>query len=127
MSEVRQGSKSPMAKKSKKKGKKGEEEEVTDGEKCKSDGSKSSCNNKKDTYMKRDSLTASHFRVDACWKGYTQIGMKMKGGKRVPNCVPAGAKKKADGAGCCKKRSVWADGYKPDQKMLSIDSYYSRK
>jgi hypothetical protein len=23
-----------------------------------------------------------------CWKGYTQYGMKMKGGKEVPNCVP---------------------------------------
>ena len=25
----------------------------------------------------------------ACWKGYTQVGMKMKGGKEVPNCVPS--------------------------------------
>jgi hypothetical protein len=24
----------------------------------------------------------------ACWKGYQQIGMKMKGGRPVPNCVP---------------------------------------
>ena len=23
-----------------------------------------------------------------CWKGYEQIGMKMKDGKKVPNCVP---------------------------------------
>jgi hypothetical protein len=23
-----------------------------------------------------------------CWKGYEQIGMKTKGGKEVPNCVP---------------------------------------
>ena len=23
-----------------------------------------------------------------CWKGYKQIGMKMKNGKEVPNCVP---------------------------------------
>jgi hypothetical protein len=23
-----------------------------------------------------------------CWKGYEQIGMKDKGGKQVPNCVP---------------------------------------
>ena len=23
-----------------------------------------------------------------CWKGYEQIGMKKKGGKQVPNCVP---------------------------------------
>ena len=25
---------------------------------------------------------------DACWKGYKQVGMKNKGGKQVPNCVP---------------------------------------
>ncbi len=25
---------------------------------------------------------------DPCWKGYEQIGMKDKGGKEVPNCVP---------------------------------------
>jgi len=24
----------------------------------------------------------------ACWKGYEAIGMKMKNGKKVPNCVP---------------------------------------
>jgi hypothetical protein len=24
----------------------------------------------------------------ACWAGYKQVGMKDKGGKRVPNCVP---------------------------------------
>jgi len=25
---------------------------------------------------------------EACWKNYKQIGMKKKGGKTVPNCVP---------------------------------------
>ena len=25
---------------------------------------------------------------DACWTGYKQVGMKDKGGKKVPNCVP---------------------------------------
>jgi len=24
----------------------------------------------------------------ACWAGYEAIGMKNKGGKKVPNCVP---------------------------------------
>ena len=23
-----------------------------------------------------------------CWKGYEMIGMKTKGGRKVPNCVP---------------------------------------
>ena len=27
---------------------------------------------------------------DACWKGYTAIGMKEKNGRKVPNCVPVG-------------------------------------
>ena len=27
---------------------------------------------------------------DACWKGYTAVGMKMKDGRKVPNCVPVG-------------------------------------
>ena len=26
--------------------------------------------------------------ADACWSGYKQVGMKNKGGKQVPNCVP---------------------------------------
>ncbi len=26
---------------------------------------------------------------DPCWKGYTQVGMKKKGGREVPNCVPS--------------------------------------
>ena len=25
---------------------------------------------------------------EACWSGYKQVGMKDKGGKKVPNCVP---------------------------------------
>jgi hypothetical protein len=25
---------------------------------------------------------------DACWKGYKQVGLKDKNGKKVPNCVP---------------------------------------
>ena len=26
--------------------------------------------------------------ADPCWKGYEQVGMKEKGGRKVPNCVP---------------------------------------
>lgn len=25
---------------------------------------------------------------DACWKGFTAVGTKTKGGRTVPNCVP---------------------------------------
>ena len=28
-------------------------------------------------------------KTDPCWDGYTQVGMKMKSGRKVPNCVPA--------------------------------------
>lgn len=34
---------------------------------------------KKETEKKQD---------DPCWKGYEQVGMKTKKGKKVPNCVP---------------------------------------
>lgn len=33
----------------------------------------------------------------ACWKGYKQMGTKMKGGKRVDNCVKAGDEVEHDG------------------------------
>ena len=29
-----------------------------------------------------------------CWKGYVAFGMKTKGGKSVPNCVPVKKSKK---------------------------------
>lgn len=32
----------------------------------------------------------------ACWKGYKQVGTKMKGGKRVDNCVKAGYEPEGD-------------------------------
>ena len=32
-------------------------------------------------------------KVKACWSGYEAIGFKMKGSKRVPNCVPTNKKK----------------------------------
>ena len=34
-------------------------------------------------------------RRDACWEGYQQVGMKPKGKRMVPNCVPTQKKKKA--------------------------------
>ena len=27
-------------------------------------------------------------KKDPCWKGYKAVGMKSKGGRKVPNCVP---------------------------------------
>ena len=34
---------------------------------------------------------------DPCWTGYTQVGMKKKGGRDVPNCVPSKGVPKAKG------------------------------
>ena len=34
---------------------------------------------------------------DPCWDGYTQVGMKKKGGREVPNCVPSKGVPKAKG------------------------------
>ena len=28
-----------------------------------------------------------------CWEGYEMVGMKMKNGRKVPNCVPSKKKK----------------------------------
>ena len=30
---------------------------------------------------------------DPCWKGYVKKGMKPKGGRMFPNCVPCSGKK----------------------------------
>lgn len=35
-----------------------------------------------------DAPTELEEKQGPCWKGYQQIGMKMKNGKEVPNCVP---------------------------------------
>jgi hypothetical protein len=35
---------------------------------------------------------------DACWTGYTAVGMKMKNGKKVPNCVPKNEEVVAEGS-----------------------------
>jgi len=32
--------------------------------------------------------------ADPCWANYRQLGMKMKDGKQVPNCVPEKKDKK---------------------------------
>ena len=35
-----------------------------------------------------ESAAEKEKKSDPCWEGYTQIGMKSKGGRKVPNCVP---------------------------------------
>ena len=38
----------------------------------------------------KDSMSKKTFKdfAEACWDTHKQVGFKMKGGKRVPNCVP---------------------------------------
>ena len=38
--------------------------------------------------MKKDGKKPKNESPDPCWTGYHQVGMKNKGGKPVPNCVP---------------------------------------
>jgi hypothetical protein len=42
-------------------------------------------------------IKLSNILEEACWTGYKQIGMKDKGGKQVPNCVPESVVKEAGG------------------------------
>ena len=37
--------------------------------------------------------------LEECWKGYTQKGLKKKGNRMVPNCVPVNEEDKTDGKG----------------------------
>jgi hypothetical protein len=43
---------------------------------------------KEDTLEEKKVPEATGDLKDACWKGYTAVGMKTKNGKKVPNCVP---------------------------------------
>ena len=40
------------------------------------------------SYDWRFQLESELGHVDECWKTHKKVGMKMKGGKLVPNCVP---------------------------------------
>ena len=40
-----------------------------------------------DKARKPDKTSDSAEDSDPCWDGYQQVGMKDKGGKKVPNCV----------------------------------------
>lgn len=55
---------------------------------------------------------------DACWKGYTAVGMKMKNGKKVPNCVPVKEEKEEDICPECEQYPCVCDD-KIDQTKLN--------
>jgi hypothetical protein len=55
---------------------------------------------------------SSTMESDPCWKGYQQIGNKMKRGKSVPNCVPESTGKKSPvGRGNTRQSTKEASGY----------------
>ncbi len=50
------------------------------------------------------------YKRGTCWEGYVQAGMKKKGNKMVPNCVPAGSVKKMKEGGLTKWfKQKWVD------------------
>ena len=50
-------------------------------------GANHNIDNEKNAKMKKEEVETVD---EACWKGYTQKGMKKKGKRVVPNCVPVG-------------------------------------
>ncbi len=49
------------------------------------------------------------YKKGSCWDGYVQAGMKKKGNRMVPNCVPAGSKKMAEGGLTKWFKEKWVD------------------
>jgi hypothetical protein len=49
------------------------------------------------------------YKRGTCWEGYVQAGMKKKGNKMVPNCVPAGSKKMSQGGLTKWFKQKWVD------------------
>jgi hypothetical protein len=69
-------------------------------------------------------LAKAKRKGDPCWDGYEQVGMKMKNGKKVPNCVPSSTKKSACDCDICdtlvkallsKKSDKPFHGYNPNK------------
>ena len=67
---------------------------------------------------------------DACWTGYTAVGMKMKGGRKVPNCVPEEVVSESMPSGVIKIKQRYADmsakefaqnhGHKKDDELRAM-------
>jgi hypothetical protein len=52
-----------------------------------------------------------------CWEGYQMVGMKMKNGRRVPNCVPI---TKKSGGGMQDKNEYGEKKYSPTKGKTKI-------
>jgi len=58
--------------------------------------------------------------TEACWTGYKQVGMKKKGGKSVPNCVPTNETEVDETAAWQKKSGKNKNG---GLNQKGVDSY----
>lgn len=61
---------------------------------------------------------------EACWEGYKQVGMKEKGGKMVPNCVPVNEDELYEGDFC---KACLAEYIKENHNVLTEAEYQGRK
>ena len=60
---------------------------------------------------------------DPCWKGYKQIGMKKKNGKKVPNFVPEDAPANATGAAVAGTGDDGVHWKNPDARKKEVKKY----
>jgi hypothetical protein len=66
-------------------------------------------------------ITFSEFITEKCWDGYTEKGMKKKGNKMVPNCVPVSESDHLDEVAAWQKK----EGKNPEGGLnqKGVDSY----
>ena len=69
-------------------------------------------NEKKEVYKSDDPEDAWDNEMQKCWTGYRQDGMKEKGGRMVPNCVPVNKAEDLTEADQVTK-SLWGGSFKP--------------
>jgi hypothetical protein len=61
---------------------------------------------------------------ESCWEGYKQVGMKNKGGKMVPNCVPVNEDELYEGDFC---KACLAEYIRENHNVLTEAEYQGRK
>jgi hypothetical protein len=79
---------------------------------AKSEDSEDSEDEKKEIYKSDDPEDAWDNEMQKCWTGYRQDGMKEKGGRMVPNCVPVEKAQDLTEADQVTK-SLWGGSFKP--------------
>ena len=59
---------------------------------------------------------------ESCWKGYKAVGLKDKGGRKVPNCVPIKEQPTEPDSKTTHKRSHFISKHAKSLKAVGIDS-----